>query len=56
MCGCKDNKLKRAKVLLHNRDFDDLHIVEQGQIHQLYFEEFQKYGTDEDVINWLLKK
>ncbi len=52
-CNCKKNRLGRAKVIQYNRSWNDLDVVEQGQISALYNEEFNKWGTDEEVINWL---
>jgi len=52
-CNCKNNMAKRARVILHNRTWEELDDVEQGQIEGLYYQQFKTYGTEEEIINWL---
>ena len=55
-CGCKNNMLRRAKVILNGRQWEQLNDVEQGQIEALYHDQFRKLGSEEDIINWLKQK
>jgi len=55
-CNCKNNMVKRARVILHNRKWESLNDVEKGQIEGLYHKQHQTYGTEEEIINWLNKK
>lgn len=45
--------VKRARVILHNRTWEELNDVEQGQIEGLYYKQHKTYGTEEEIINWL---
>lgn len=54
-CGCKNNQLKRAKRLLNGRTWEDLNDIEQGQIEGLYYEQFKKYPTEEELVQWVTK-
>ena len=53
MCDCKNKVLRRAKTLLNGRKWEDLNIVEQGQIEGLFHEKHGTYGSEEEIINWL---
>ena len=53
MCNCKDNVKKRALRLVNGRKWEQLDIIETGQLNGLYNEQFKKFPTDEQVRNWL---
>jgi len=55
-CDCKNKNLRRAKVILHNREWEDLNDIEMGQIEGFYHSEHGGYGTEEEVINWVNSK
>lgn len=53
-CNCKKKDvLRRARVLLNGKQYEDLDEITQGQIGGLYSSHFKKDGTDEQIINWL---
>jgi hypothetical protein len=52
-CNCKNNFLRRARVILNGRKWEDLNDIEQGQITAFYHDQFRQYGSDEEIIRWL---
>jgi len=52
-CSCKNNQKRRALTLLNGRSWGQLNDIEQGQIESLYHQQFKKYGTEEEILNWL---
>jgi len=55
-CNCKNKMLRRAKVILNNRKWEDLNDIEQGQIEGMYHQHHGGYGSEEEVINWVNSK
>ena len=56
-CDCKNKMLRRAKVILNNRKWEDLNDIEQGQITGMFQNHFGSFpSSDEEVINWVNSK
>lgn len=56
-CNCKNKQLRRAKVILNNRKWEDLNDIEQGQIIGMFQNHHGSFpSNDEEVINWVNSK
>ena len=52
-CNCKDNIKRRALRLVNGKKWEQLDIIETGQLAGLYQEQFKSFPTDEEIKNWL---
>lgn len=53
-CGCKGNDpLRRAKVLVGRKTWEQLTESTRSQLNGLYKEKFKTDGTDEQIIKWI---
>ena len=52
-CSCKNNQKRRALTLLNGRSWGQLNDITIGQVEALYYDQFKKYGTEEEILNWL---
>ena len=53
-CACKGNDpLRRAKVLVGRKTWEQLTESTRSQLNGLYKEKFKTDGTDEQIIKWI---
>ena len=53
-CACKGNDpLRRAKVLVNRKTWEQLTESTRSQLNGLYKEKFKVDGTDEQIKKWI---
>ncbi len=53
-CACKGNDpLRRSKVLVGRKTWEQLTESTRSQLNGLYKEKFKTDGTDEQIIKWI---
>ena len=53
-CGCRGNDpLRRSKVLVNRKTWEQLTESTRSQLNGLYKEKFKVDGTDEQIKKWI---